>query len=137
MCRQLKNTDIGMREAVHGVVAGKCPNTYLKGSEPIHGMWTATKIEVTSAAYLSYNPELEDHRPAIANISKRLLVGDKGPRIQKAVCRWLNSKVERIRQEYIDRLEEQMRSHKVLDRLQRLQAEADGEFGEVSRKALD
>ena len=38
MCRQLKNTDIGMREAVHGVVAGKGPSTYFKGSEPIDGI---------------------------------------------------------------------------------------------------
>ena len=45
--------------------------------------------------------------------------------------------MERIRQEYIDRLEEQMRSYKVLDRLQRLQADADGEFGEASRKTLE
>ena len=66
-----------------------------------------------------------------------MLVGDKGPRIQMAACRRLNSKVERIRQEYIDRLEEQMRSYKVLDRLQRLQADADGEFGEASRKTLE
>ena len=29
-----------------------------------------------------------------------------------------------------------MRSHKVLDRHQRLQAEADGEFGEAPRKVL-
>ena len=64
-------------------------------------------------------------------------MGDKGPRIQKAACRRLNSKVERIRQEYIDRLEEQMRNHKVLDRLQCLQEEADGEFGEISRRTLN
>ena len=45
--------------------------------------------------------------------------------------------MERIRQEYIDRLEEQMRRHKVMERLQRIQEEADGEFGETSRKALN
>ena len=101
-------------------------------------IWTTTEIEVTSAAYLPYDLELGNRRPVIANmISKRSLVGDKGPRIQKVTSRQLNSRVERIRQEYIDRLEEQMRSNKVLGKLQRLQAEADGEFGEVSRKAPD
>ena len=85
-------------------MAGKGPNTYFKGSKPIDGIWTTTEIEVTSATYLPYDPELGDHRPVIANLSKRL------------------------GQEYIDRLEEQMRSHKVLNRLQRLQAEAEGEF---------
>ena len=64
-------------------------------------------------------------------------MGDKRPRIQKVACRRLNSKVKRIKQEYIDRLEEQMRRHKVIGRIQRLQEEADGEFGETSRKTLN
>ena len=115
-------------------MAGKGPNTHFKGSEPINGIWTTTKIEVTSTAYLPYNPEYGDHRPVIANISKRLLVGDKGLRIEKAACRCLNSKVKRIRQEYIDRLEGQMRSYKVLNRLQRLKGEAEEEFEETPRK---
>ena len=70
-------------------------------------------------------------------MSKRSIVGDKRPRIQKAACRRLNSKVEHIRQEYIDRLEEQMRRRKVMDRLQRLKEEVDGEFGETSKKTLN
>ena len=59
-------------------------------------------------------------------------MGDKRPRIQKVACRRLNSKVKRIRQEYIVRL----KRHKVMDRLQRLQEEADGDFEETSRTAL-
>ena len=38
MCRQLRNADIRMREAVHEVVAEKGPNTYFKGSKPIDGI---------------------------------------------------------------------------------------------------
>ena len=38
MCRQLRNADIGMRKAVHGLAAGKGPNIYFKGSEPIDGI---------------------------------------------------------------------------------------------------
>ena len=105
--------------------------------EAIDAIWTTTEIEVTSAAYLPFDPELGDHRPVIANMPKRSIVGDKRPIIQKAACRRLNSKVERIRQEYIDRLEEQMRKHKVLDRLQHRQEDADGEFGKISRKTLN
>ena len=115
-----------MQEAVHATVAGKGPNTYFRGSDPIDGIWTTPEIEVTSAAYLPFDPELGDHRPVIANISKRSLVGDNGPRVQRVTCRRLNSKVERIRQEYIDRLEEQMRNHNILDRLQRLEPEEGG-----------
>ena len=48
MCRQLRKADVGMREAVHTVTAGKGPNTYFKGSEAIDSIWTTTEIEVTS-----------------------------------------------------------------------------------------
>ena len=136
MCKQLRNADIGLQEAVHAAVDGKGPHTYFRGSDPIDGMWTTPEVEVTSAAYLPFDPELGDHRPVIANISKRSLVGDNGPRVQRVTCRRLNSKVERIRQEYIDRLEEQMRNHNVLDRLQRLEPEEEGELGELAKKAL-
>ena len=77
VCRQLRNADMGMRGPVHGVVAGRSPNTYFKGSEPIDGIWTTTEIEVTSAAYLPYGPELGDYRPAIANILIQTLVGER------------------------------------------------------------
>ena len=74
-------------------------------------------IEVSSVAYLPYDPELGDHRPVVANISKKLLLGESGPRIKKVACRRLNSKVERIRQEYIERLEEKMKRQNVLTRI--------------------
>ena len=74
MCRQLRKADVGMREAVHTVTTGKGTNTYFKGSEVIDGIWTTTEIEVTSAAYLPFDPELGDHRPVISSMSKCLLV---------------------------------------------------------------
>ena len=63
------------------------------------------KDEVSSAAYLPCDPEIGDHRPVIANTPKRSLIGEAGPRVKKMVCHQLNSKVEHIRQECIDRLE--------------------------------
>ena len=76
------------------MVARKGPNTYFRGSDPIDGIWITSEIEVTSAAYLPFDPELGDHQPVIANMSKRLLVGDNGPRVQRVACQRLNSKEE-------------------------------------------
>ena len=45
MCRLLRKADVGMREAVHKVTAGKGPNTYFKGSEAIDGIWTTIEIK--------------------------------------------------------------------------------------------
>ena len=44
MCRQLRKADVGIREAVHTVTAGKGPNAYFKGSVAIDGIWTTTEI---------------------------------------------------------------------------------------------
>ena len=94
MCKQLRNADVGLQEAVHAAVDGKGPNTYFRGSDPINRIWITSEIEVTNAAYLPFDPELGDHRPVIANMSKCSLVGDNGPRVQWVACRRLNSKVE-------------------------------------------
>ena len=61
----------------------------------------------------------------------------EGPKIKPAAGRRLNSKVKRICQKYIDRLEEQFRKHKVLERLAKLEAEADKEeLSAEARQAL-
>ena len=51
--------------------------TYFKESEPIDGIWATTEIEVTSATYLPYDPELGDRRSVIANISIQTLAGGR------------------------------------------------------------
>ena len=94
-----------MREVVHSSTGVRGPNTYFLGQLAIDGIWVSEEIEVSSAAYLPYDPELEDYHPAVANISNELLLGESGQRIKGAAARRLNSKVKRIRQEYINRLD--------------------------------
>jgi len=96
------------------------------------------EIETSAAAYLPFDPDLGDHRPVVVNISKRSLLGVEGPKIKPSAARRLNSKVKRIRQKYIDRLEEQFRKHKVLKRLAKLETEAEEEkLSEEARQALE
>ena len=137
MCRQLSSGDIGIREVVHSVTGAKGPNTHFKGVDAIDGIWVTKDIEVSSAAYLSYDPELGDHRPVVSNTTKRSQLGKGGPQIKKVACHRLNLKLERIRKEYIDRLKENMKRHNVLARIDALEKEADGEFGAEARKALE
>ena len=126
-----------MREAVHHATNAREPRTYFRGKLAIDGIWTTKDIEVSSAAYLPFDPELGDHRPVVANISKESLLGASGPRIALFAARKLNYKVERIRDKYNLRLEDQMRQHKILDRVTKLKKEAEGGFGEPSRKTLE
>ena len=137
MCRQLSNRDIGMREAVYSATGVRGPHTHFKRELAIDSIRVMADIEVSSAAYLTYDPKLGDHRPVVANTSKKSLLGEGGPQTKSAVARKLNLKMELIRQEYIDRLEVQLKRHNLLARIVILEKEAEGKSGDNSRKALE
>ena len=138
MCKQLSREDLNLREVVYDHTKTRGPRTYFRGKDAIDGIWVSEEIEIGAAAYLPFDPELGDHRPVVVNISKRSLLGVEGPKIKPAAGRRLNSKVKRIRQKYIDRLEEQFRKHKVLERLAKLEAEAEKEeLSADARRALE
>ena len=111
------------------------PKTYFRGKDAIDDIWVSEEIETSAAAYLPFDPELGDHRPVAVNISKKSLLGTQGPRIKPPAARRLNSKVKRIRQKYIDRLEEQFRRHRVLEKLTELEVQAKKE--ELSTEAKE
>ena len=138
MCRQLREEDINLREVVFAHTQTKGPKTYFRGKDAIDGIWVSEEVETSAAAYLPFDPELGDHRPVVANISKRSLLGTQGPRIKPPAARRLNSKVKRIRQKYIDRLEELFKKHRVLEKLIELEAGAEKEeLSTEAREALE
>ena len=57
--------------------------------------------------------------------------------MKPVAARRLNSKVGRIRQEFINILEKLTKSHNVLDQLKRLETEAENKFNAKARKALE
>ena len=56
------------------------------------------ELEVSTVAYLPFDPELRDYQPVVVNISKKSLLGVNGPKIKPSATRQLNSKVKPIRQ---------------------------------------
>ena len=45
------------------------------------------ELEVSTAAYLTFDPELGDHQPVVINISKKCLIDVHGPRIKPSTAR--------------------------------------------------
>jgi hypothetical protein len=121
MCKQLGKDALKMREVVYSQTNRRGPKTYFKGQVAIDGIWVSEELEVSTAAYLPFDPDLGDHQPVVVNISKKSLLGDHGPRIKPSAARRLNSKVKQIRQKYIDKLEEDFRKHRVLEWLEKLE----------------
>ena len=111
MCKQLNKADLNMRELVFSQTRTRDPKTYFKGTVAIDGIWVSEELEVTAVVYLSLNPELGDHRPVVVNITKTSTLGVSGPKIKPSAARRLASKVKRIRQKYIVKLEEEFCKH--------------------------
>ena len=122
--RRLAGDDIEMKEGVHEAREGQGPNTHFRGSEPIDGIWFTKDLELQGASYLPFDGSLGDHRPVLADFSQQSVLGINLPRIVMAKARRLNSKVPRIRDEYVKNLEEAFQKGSILERLQKVQQDA-------------
>ena len=116
--QRLAAEGLEMREAVHTVEPKMGPNTHVEGSEPIDGIWYTKDLEMRTASYLPFDPQLGDHRPVAVEFTQRSVLGAKLPRIAPHQARRLTSKVERIRDKYIKDLEEKFKKHDILGKLQ-------------------
>ena len=59
------------------------------------------------------------------------------PKIKTTAARWLNSKVKRIRENYIVKLEEEFLKHRILERLATLVEKADENFSKHAKETLE
>ena len=100
-------------------------------------MWVSNKIEVFSAVYLSFNKDLSSHGLVVTEISMNSLLGTHRSRVKLQRARRLNSKVRRICQSYIDKLEECFEKHNILARLKVLDKKADFPVSKEATKLLE
>jgi hypothetical protein len=124
MCRQLKADDLKMTEAVHQQASGSAPKTFFRGSYAIDGIWVSSDLEILGASYLPFDSSVGDHRPVMLDISLDSLLGKRLNRVVPVKARKLNSKVGRIRQKYVDKLEELFKQHNIYRRLLEIEQKA-------------
>ena len=137
LCQALREDDIQMNEAVHSVVPGPGPNTHFRGKEAIDGIWFSSDLDLISASYLPFHADLGDHRPVVADFTMESVLGKNLKKIVPPKARRLNSKVKKIRQEYINRLENSFRAHGIYETLVRLEAKATYPVSEEVATALE
>ena len=128
-----------MKEAVHGVKAGQGPNTHSSNTKlvPIDGIWHTPEIQVRTAAYLPFDLCLGDHRPVVVDFSQASILGVKLPRVVAAEARRLNSKIDRVREAYIDRLEASFKESRILERLREIKRTATYPLSKEAAEALE
>ena len=117
LSKRLADKPIEMKEAVHGVKPGQGPNTHSSNTKlvPIDGIWHTPEIQVRTAAYLPFDLCLGDHRPVVVDFLQALILGVKLPRVVAAEARQLNSKIDWVREAYIDRLQASFKESRILE----------------------
>ena len=74
-------------------------------------------------------------------MTKKSILGVSGPKIKPTAARRLNFKIRRIRQNYIVKLEEEFRKHRILERLatleEKLMRKADENFSKHAKETLE
>ena len=115
LSKRLADDLIEMKEAVHGVKPGQGPNTHSSNTKlvPIDGIWHTPEIQVRTAAYLPFDLCLGDHRPVVVDFLQASILGVNLPRVVAAEARRLNSKIDRVREAYIDRLEASFKESRI------------------------
>ena len=137
MCRQLKEGDLKMTEAVHQQASGSAPKTFFRGSHAIDGIWVSSDLEILGASYLPFDSSVGNHRPVMLDISLDSLLGKRLNRVVPVKARKLNSKVGRIRQKYVDKLEELFKQHNIYRRLLELEKKASFPASEEVKETLE
>ena len=124
LSKELMADGIELREAVHSVKPGPGPKTHFRGTDSIDGIWHTPDLELCSASYLPFDSDMGDHRPVLADFTQASVLGVRLPHVAHPAARRLNSKIERIRSKYIKDLEEKFRRYQILERLQKIAADA-------------
>jgi hypothetical protein len=114
LCRALAHESIGLREATKDVLGYLCPNTHIRGSQPIDGIWTTPDITVTAVKWLPFSESPGNHRACLFDVSMQSVVGTSKKRIVYPACRHLiSSNPSCVAKKYEATMREQFAIHKI------------------------
>ena len=117
LSRRLAGDLIQMKEAVHEVTRGQGTKTHIRGSVPIDRIWHTPKLLLQGASYLPFDRVLGNHWPVVADFIEATVLGINLPKVLAPEARKLNSKVDRIREPYIEHTETSFKQAKILEHL--------------------
>jgi hypothetical protein len=108
---------MGLQEATNTCWEDKEPNTHIRGSKPIDGIYHSSNLEIVTTKMLSFHEGVGDHRTTLVDISARSLLGTDGMRISRPYARRLTTSNKKSVTNFIKYVEAQLTKHKLHDRL--------------------
>lgn len=116
-----RHEGLRMSEVVGDFTGKKIGPTFFRGSKPIDGIWATPDIEIAHACIMPAGFGVGDHRLFVVDFREESLVGAAPFRIKRFASRRLNTKVSSgATKKYLQRLEEQLSRHRLIERLGRL-----------------
>ena len=104
-------------EAVGNYTGTKIGARFFKGTKPIDGVWVTSGAFIIGACVMPAGYWIVDHRLFVLEFLMSSLIGHDPPKILRAEARRLNTNIPSGELYYINRLEELIKKHKIVQRV--------------------
>ena len=108
--------ELGLVERSHDFWQGEPPHTFVRGSDPIDGLFTTDDVDITAYMMLSFHESPGDHRAYIFEITSLSMFGEFSYKIQRGNARRLTMANERAVRSYNSIKMEQFKRHNIEQR---------------------
>jgi hypothetical protein len=109
--------NMGLQEATQANWGSSELHTYVRGTEPIDGVWLSLELETTLTMQLFFHKRVGDHRIVLADVSTASAIGKQDFQVVQPHARQLSSTNVRAWTKYLPFLERQMQTHQMVERL--------------------
>ena len=106
-----------MIEAVGNYTGKKIGATFFRGSKPIDGVWVTSDVVIIRACVMPAGYRIGDHCLFVLEFLTSSLIGHDPPKIVRAAARRLNTNIPSAELYYINRSEELITKHKIVERV--------------------
>ena len=106
-----------MKEAVCNYTGKKIGTTFFRGTELIDGVWVTSDVVIIGACVMPAGYGIGDHRLFVLEFLTSSVIGHDPPKIVRAAARRLNTNTPSGELYYINRLEELITKHKIVERV--------------------
>ena len=109
--------DLQMIEAVSNYTGKKISATIFRGIKPIDGVWVTSDAVIIGAFVIPAGYGIGDHRLFVLDFLTSSLIGHDPPKKVRAAARRINTNIPSGKLYYINRLEEWITKHKIVERV--------------------
>ena len=109
--------DLQMIEAIGNYTGKKIGTSFFRGTKPIDGVWVTYDVVIIGACVMPAGYGIGDHRLFVLEFLTSSLIGNDPPKIVRVAARRLNTNIPSAELYYINRLEELITKHKIVERV--------------------